>query len=160
MNGKKSAKKSAKKYPHDDSLTLADIVAALPFEIPETHKLARSLDDLSTEQLAQVATGGIPACFDSARQFDAWTKLAEVSNLDSLHGFCTDCTAEYKARMMMAGRCHFPNVVFVRGHGIRVFVVPLRRSRRQKSIDGNRRAQEQLDGGREPFRVPLEPLVA
>lgn len=113
----------------DESFSQADIVAALTVEIPEHHKLARSLEELSDVQLSTVATIGTPKCFEDERQYRIWRELAIQSKLESLHGFCTDCTAEYKAQMVMNGRCQFPNTIFVRSHGIRMFFVPKKRSR-------------------------------
>lgn len=61
-----------------------------------------------------------PPCFDSCEQFLKWWTLAEETTrshngerdkLDK-HGYCLDCTPEYKAKMMEEGKCTHTDVVF------------------------------------------------
>ena len=56
-----------------------------------------------------------PACFDSAAKWKQYHTLATIS-AEAGFTFCKDCTPEYKARMVKAGRCAFPGTQFVLLH--------------------------------------------
>jgi|DEB19_MinimDraft_3_1074340.scaffolds.fasta_scaffold15287_3 hypothetical protein len=52
-----------------------------------------------------------PACFSSQEQYEEWRELAnKTTGLSS--GYCTDCTPEYKAEMLLQERCAHRNVEF------------------------------------------------
>jgi hypothetical protein len=53
-----------------------------------------------------------PACFPDREHFVAWVKYAGQTRQPSLT-YCTDCTPDYKKRMMEKGKCSHPGVVFV-----------------------------------------------
>ena len=55
----------------------------------------------------------MPRCFDSRKQWYRWRVIAisDVSSLNS-SAYCADCTPEYQARMIRAGRCEHPGTVF------------------------------------------------
>lgn len=55
-----------------------------------------------------------PACFGTESRYAAWLKKWEHRwTRRSPSGFCHDCTPEYQREMVDAGRCAFPNVVFL-----------------------------------------------
>lgn len=53
-----------------------------------------------------------PKCFHNHSQFTTWMKAARATGGCHEAGFCTDCTEEYKNRMLAAGRCEHPDVRF------------------------------------------------
>lgn len=61
-----------------------------------------------------------PKCFTDA-QWHSWKAAARMSRPSGLHTYCEDCTPSYRDRMLVAGRCAFPNTHFVGGYGFRVF---------------------------------------
>lgn len=50
-----------------------------------------------------------PECFDGSEEYAAWVAAAVDTGVVS---YCLDCTLEYKAEMMAAGRCEWPEVRF------------------------------------------------
>ncbi len=63
-----------------------------------------------------------PACFDSAKQWEAWCQYNGYSGQPVSP--CHDCTPDYQHRTLNARRCEQPAVVFVRFHGETVGVMP------------------------------------
>ena len=57
--------------------------------------------------------GSIPKCFDSRLQFKTWVEQARVCSPLPPFSVCTDCTPEYKLKMMHEGRCENPHIDFV-----------------------------------------------
>ena len=57
--------------------------------------------------------GSIPKCFDSLLQFRAWVEQARVCSPLPPFSVCTDCTPEYKLKMMHENRCENPHIDFV-----------------------------------------------
>ena len=53
-----------------------------------------------------------PLCFDSKRDWLEYQALASITRGSAIHGFCEDCTPEYKAQMIEEGRCAFPRTTF------------------------------------------------
>lgn len=51
-----------------------------------------------------------PACFNSQREYDHWSRLARTTKVDSRHP-CIDCTVAYQQRMTAAGRCAYPDAI-------------------------------------------------
>lgn len=67
----------------------------------------------------------IPACWDKKEDWAAWNQLNKKVGLvreDKLANYCTDCTEEYKQKMLQANRCAHPETEFVlvRGTNIKV----------------------------------------
>ena len=58
-------------------------------------------------RLAQFS-GPVPLC-TAAATYKEWKALARGA---MVAGFCTDCTGEYKRKMMAQGRCENPTVKF------------------------------------------------
>jgi hypothetical protein len=59
----------------------------------------------------------MPACWTIPEHWPEWNRLnvlARDNPSKPLDHFCTDCTPEFKERMVAAGRCAFPQVRFVR----------------------------------------------
>ncbi len=54
-----------------------------------------------------------PPCFRSQEQYDSWCILASRKNSLSPLSYCTDCTAEYQAEMLLEQRCAHPETQFV-----------------------------------------------
>ena len=57
--------------------------------------------------------GYIPKCFDSRLQFKTWVEQARVCSPLPAFSVCTDCTPEYKLKMMHERRCENPHIDFV-----------------------------------------------
>ena len=57
--------------------------------------------------------GSIPKCFDSRLQFRTWVEQARVCSPLPPFSVCTDCTPEYKLKMMHERRCENPHIDFV-----------------------------------------------
>ena len=53
-----------------------------------------------------------PLCFESREQYAEWLEMARVSHPAAGHGFCNDCKAEFKEKMLAERRCEFPEVRF------------------------------------------------
>lgn len=53
----------------------------------------------------------VPRCFNSHRQFELWLDAARQSPPDS-SSYCTDCTLEYRQRMITQNRCAYPKTKF------------------------------------------------
>lgn len=53
-----------------------------------------------------------PLCFTSQQQFKMWMQSARITGGIYENGICTDCTAEYQAKMIAAKRCTHPDVYF------------------------------------------------
>lgn len=57
--------------------------------------------------------GSTPKCFDNRVQFRTWVEQARVCNPLPPFSVCTDCTPEYKLKMMHDRRCENPHIDFV-----------------------------------------------
>lgn len=55
-----------------------------------------------------------PDCFDTEEQYRIWVTMAKVSHQFTKVQHCLDCTPEYQARMLAAGRCACPEIRFGR----------------------------------------------
>jgi len=53
-----------------------------------------------------------PRCFGDRKQYSDWVKFARHSHPHPNHGYCEDCTLEYKTEMLKQNRCEFPEVKF------------------------------------------------
>lgn len=53
----------------------------------------------------------VPSCA-TKEQYTAWLKATLISTVSGVtkYGFCTDCTQEYQAKMIRAGRCDNPKL--------------------------------------------------
>ncbi len=74
----------------------------LPFKV--TRKPQRASRALKLPRKA-------PACFNSQKEWEAYHTLSVISGQNG-HTFCTDCTPEYRERMVAEGRCRFPGTRF------------------------------------------------
>lgn len=57
----------------------------------------------------------VPACFHARSEYTTWLYFRRQSK-DNCN-FCRDCTPEYQAEMVEAGRCAHPNVTFIPWEG-------------------------------------------
>jgi hypothetical protein len=55
---------------------------------------------------------GTPKCFHNHQQFVIWMAAARNTGGCFEASYCTDCTPEYKARMLAEKRCDHPDIVF------------------------------------------------
>jgi len=53
-----------------------------------------------------------PKCFGDRKQYTDWVKFARHAHPHPNHGYCEDCTLEYKTEMLKQNRCEFPEVKF------------------------------------------------
>lgn len=53
-----------------------------------------------------------PRCFPDRRSYVVWLQAAHYTGGCFDAGICTDCTAEYQARMLAERRCTQPNMRF------------------------------------------------
>lgn len=53
-----------------------------------------------------------PKCFHNSMEFASWATMAAFTGGCYESGFCTDCTPEYKAKMLAANRCEHPEIRF------------------------------------------------
>jgi len=53
---------------------------------------------------------GTPRCSNSPEEYAEWRRFSRFQYLPS--GFCTDCTPDYKCKMMREGRCDYPEIEF------------------------------------------------
>jgi hypothetical protein len=58
---------------------------------------------------------GTPRCANSTAEYEEWRHFSRFQFLPS--GFCTDCTPEYKQKMMLEGRCDYPEIQFYENDG-------------------------------------------
>lgn len=58
---------------------------------------------------------GTPRCANSTAEYEEWRHFSRFQFLPS--GFCTDCTPEYKQKMMLEGRCDYPEIQFYDNDG-------------------------------------------
>ncbi len=75
----------------------------------------------------------LPKCFASRDQYEAWRNAARLTKVGR-DGICSDCTAEYQARMIAQRRCESPHTTFRRDDdemeaGVRPLVLFPRRNR-------------------------------
>lgn len=60
--------------------------------------------------------GARPACWDTTANWQEWNRLNALARDNPrrpLDHFCTDCTPEFKAKMVAENRCSYPTVRFV-----------------------------------------------
>lgn len=64
-------------------------------------------DRLTRDNLIKVVRlEGIPRCFDSRKQYDAWLEVEKTAATEPFRrNICEDCTKSFKLRMCAAGRC-------------------------------------------------------
>ena len=55
-----------------------------------------------------------PPCFDSEASYQQWVTAYRNSNEERRGTYCSDCSPEYQAEMVRAGRCLWPGTTFVR----------------------------------------------
>ncbi len=55
----------------------------------------------------------MPHCFDSPKMWSEYVTLGRMTSLPPKHGFCVDCTPEYKQRMEEEERCEHKDVEFM-----------------------------------------------
>jgi hypothetical protein len=55
---------------------------------------------------------GTPRCFNSYKEFKLWVTAARGAHPAPGHGYCEDCTPQYKDKMVEANRCAYPEVIF------------------------------------------------
>jgi hypothetical protein len=55
--------------------------------------------------------GAWPRC-TTQKEYRLWKRAA--SEVYAAYGFCTDCTPEYKEKMLAEGRCEHPKIIFRR----------------------------------------------
>lgn len=59
---------------------------------------------------------GYPRCFDSAAEYDAWARAADIAAKAGMaghtatRGVCADCLRPYQRQMIREGRCARPDV--------------------------------------------------
>jgi hypothetical protein len=58
----------------------------------------------------RVVFEGTPRCASSTAEYEEWRHFARFELLPS--DFCTDCTLDYKCKMMQEGRCDYPEIQF------------------------------------------------
>ena len=58
-----------------------------------------------------------PACFNTMKDFKSWVEAARSSHPHPAHSYCEDCTAEYRDKMIIAGRCGHPQTKFKKVYG-------------------------------------------
>lgn len=90
--------------------------------------LASRRRQLTRDELGRLDESGKPACFASQEQWDAWRHAARRSKVSEVSGYCTDCTVEFQAEMVRAGRCRWPSTRFAHGNGVRVILIPAKRA--------------------------------
>ena len=85
-------------------------------------RIARERGELTGTNEERFIAGhkGTPKCFTDA-QWASWREAAKMSRPSILHSYCEDYTPQYRDRMLVSGRCAFPNTHFVGGYGFRVF---------------------------------------
>lgn len=54
-----------------------------------------------------------PTCFNDPQEFKDWVRYARQSKPPALDSFCTDCTPEYRDKMIAENRCQFSDTIFV-----------------------------------------------
>jgi hypothetical protein len=60
--------------------------------------------------------GGMPACWDNRTNWAEWNRLnvlARDNPRKALDHYCTDCSPEFKQKMVEAKRCAHPTVTFI-----------------------------------------------
>ena len=69
-------------------------------------------------KVSRSAESGMPECF-TRRAWDAWRDALRRTDCrrPPADVYCEDCTPEYKAWMLRAGRCAHPGTVFVIAEG-------------------------------------------
>jgi len=58
----------------------------------------------------RVVFEGTPRCANSTEEYEEWRRFSRFQFLPA--GFCTDCTPDYKCKMMREGRCDYPEIEF------------------------------------------------
>lgn len=61
----------------------------------------------------------MPTCFETSDQYGKYKVLAQLTATEGFT-FCTDCTPEYRDRMISEGRCKFPGTRFAKNNGVLV----------------------------------------
>jgi hypothetical protein len=54
-----------------------------------------------------------PTCFNDPKEFKDWVRYARQSKPSESDSFCTDCTPDYRDKMVAEKRCQFPDTIFV-----------------------------------------------
>jgi hypothetical protein len=81
---------------------------------PRSPELRSWLRDgvMSASQAARLGTRSKPACFASEQQWVSWC-IHEAQRRVPSSGYCYDCTAAHKARMLHNNLCHHPLTFFI-----------------------------------------------
>lgn len=59
----------------------------------------------------------MPSCFTSIREWGIYKVLAQLTATKGFT-YCTDCTPEYRNKMIAEGRCAFPGTQFGKNNGV------------------------------------------
>lgn len=54
-----------------------------------------------------------PRCFDTQKQWVEYIEARQDMGRRGWKNYCTDCTPDYKDKMVVQGRCAFPRVIFI-----------------------------------------------
>ncbi len=85
-------------------------------------KLELIVEGREKDEAITVGSGLVPPCFDSKRQYRDWLIAADPemgsqppARRDWPHepNYCRDCNREDRNKMRQAGRCLFPDTIFV-----------------------------------------------
>lgn len=81
---------------------------------------------MSDSQRRRLGTDQRPPCFTSDEQWISWC-IAETSDRIPHSGYCYDCRARFKKRMLDEGRCTYPLTIFRRAANSTLAVIGERR---------------------------------
>jgi hypothetical protein len=100
--------------PDDWVVEIRPRFATFPVTPPEQLDLFSWIEQAPTPPAADTK----PLCFDSAADWDRWCHESRASDWPS-DRFCRDCNGKQRDKMIGAGRCAYPETVFVvlRGEG-------------------------------------------
>jgi hypothetical protein len=63
-----------------------------------------------------------PPCARSQVSYNGWRKeavyLRQIGKLSATFSFCTDCTPQYRDKMVALGRCRYPGTTFAQTNGV------------------------------------------
>ena len=78
----------------------------------ETYKTLREMGERAVTDIRIRLIAQCPPCFPSESVWQAWRENSRMNYIPLSEGFCTDCTPEYKAKMVEERRCLWPCVGF------------------------------------------------
>lgn len=106
----------------DDRVAIRAIAKRIGLDLRK-NAIASIWSQLSEEQRNAVTAPGMPRCFDSQEQWDAWREVARQASPRDITTYCEDCSPDYQASMIAQGRCRWPTTQFIENVGYRVFIV-------------------------------------